>query len=81
MKTKFTTICAALLLSVSVCLHAGEAGQTKKSSPEFERMKTLVGTWKGKADMGQGPVEFTALYRVIAAGSVLDERVFPDSPN
>src|SRR5688572_10339145 len=82
MKTKFTTFCATLLLATSMCLQAAEpATPTKKSSAEFERMKTLVGTWKGKTDMGQGPVDLTVQYRVIAAGSVLEERVMPDSPN
>jgi hypothetical protein len=79
MKTKLTTLCVALLLSV--CLNAGEVPKPKKASAEFERMKTLVGTWKGKADIGQGPVDFSVQYRVIAAGSVVEERVFPDSPN
>src|SRR5688500_18579127 len=31
--------------------------------------------------MGQGPVEMTVQYRLIANGSVLEERVFPGTPN
>jgi hypothetical protein len=56
---------------------AGEA----KHSPEFDRMKTLVGTWTGKTDMGQGPVDITLQYRLLAAGSVLEERCFAGTPN
>lgn len=52
-----------------------------KTSPEFERMKTLVGTWQGTADMGQGPVEMTVQYRLLAGGTVLEERSFPGTPN
>jgi hypothetical protein len=62
-------------------LNAGEPGTAKPGSPEFERMKTLVGTWKGKTDMGQGPVDLTVQYRVLAAGSVVEERCFPGTPN
>jgi hypothetical protein len=44
-------------------------------------MKTLVGTWSGKTDIGQGPIDMTVQYRLLAAGSVLEERAFPGTPN
>jgi hypothetical protein len=44
-------------------------------------MKSLVGTWTGKADMGEGPVEMTVQYRVLAGGSVLEERCFIGTPH
>ncbi len=84
MKTKFTSICAALLLASSLWVHADEKGNGRKeakSSPEFERMKTLVGSWTGKTDMGQGPVDITLQYRLLAGGSVLEERCFAGTPN
>ena len=81
MKTKITSVCATLMLAASVCLHAEESAKQKPGSPEFERMKTLVGTWKGKTDMGQGPIEITMQYRLLAAGSVLEEKVFAGTPN
>jgi len=82
MKTKITTLCATLLLAVSGILNAGEPPKAAaKGSPEFERMKTLVGTWQGKVDMGQGPVDMTVEYRVLAAGNVLEERVFQGTPH
>lgn len=59
---------------------AGE-GQAKAGSPEFERMKSLVGSWSGKADLGQGPVDLTIQYRLLAGGSVLEERSFAGTPN
>jgi hypothetical protein len=59
---------------------AAPAMPEKKASPEFARMKSLVGTWKGKADMGAGPVEATVQYRLIAGGSVLEERFAPGTP-
>ena len=81
MNTKITSYCATFLLAATAWLNAGEPAAPKPASQELERMKTLVGTWKGKTDMGSGPVEITAEYRMLAAGSVLEERVFPGTPN
>src|SRR5882762_1729569 len=81
MKTHKIVYCATLLLATSVCLNAEETGKAKAGSPEFERMKTLVGTWQGKTDMGQGPIDMTLQYRLLAGGSVLEERVFAGTPN
>src|SRR5215204_5864138 len=81
MKTKIITYCATLLMATLVGLNAEETAKPKQGSPEFERLKTLVGTWKGTVDMGQGPVEFVSQYRIIAAGSVIEERCFQGTPN
>lgn len=83
-----TSLCATLLLSAAPCLHAADSDKPaaaataapKAGSAEFERMKSLIGTWKGKADMGSGPVEMTITYRLIAGGSVLEERIAPGTP-
>src|SRR5687768_4730370 len=85
MKTTITSICAALLLAGSLSTIAENSSQPpaqvqKESSAEFERMKTLVGTWAGKTDMGQGPIEMTLQYRLLAGGTVLEERCFPGTP-
>ena len=81
MNTKIVTYCATLLLAALAGLHADESAKPKPASPEFERMKSLVGTWKGTADMGQGPVEMVVEYRLIAGGTVLQERSFPNTPH
>jgi hypothetical protein len=81
MNTKFISLCATLLLAAAGCLTAGETVPAPKpGSPEFERMKSLVGTWTGKCDMGQGPVDLTIQYRLIAAGTVLEERAAAGTP-
>ena len=80
MKTKIVHLVAVVLLAGAVCV-AAEETKAVKNSPEFERIKGLVGKWAGKVDMGQGPVDMTMEYRVIAAGSVVEERVFPGTPN
>lgn len=79
MKTKL--ISAFVLIAASFFASAAEPAKAKPASPEFERMKTLVGTWTGKTDMGQGPVDMTIRYRLIAAGSVIEERVMEGTPN
>lgn len=81
MKTKLTMFCAALLLVNTLPLQADDSPKPKQGSAEFEKMKTLVGSWKGTTDMGQGPIDMTVTYRVLAAGSVVEERVFAGTPN
>lgn len=81
MKTKWTMIGAVALMATVMGLQAEESRKTKPGSAEFERMKTLVGTWRGKTDMGQGLVDMTVQYRLLAGGSVLEERVFAGTPN
>lgn len=83
MKTKGIGCIGALIVAVSLGLSAAEppAFPVKKGSPEFEKMKTLAGTWQGKADMGQGPVDMMIQYRVLAGGSVLEERCFIGTPH
>lgn len=85
MKTKIASYLTALMVASALCLQADEPAKTipepKKGSAEFERMKTLVGTWEGKVDMGQGPIDMTIKYRLLAGGSVLEERCFIDTPN
>ena len=79
MKTKISTLFTALILVAA--LGANAADKSQSSSPEFERMKTLVGSWTGKCDMGQGPVDLNIQYRLLAGGSVLEERCFAGTPN
>ena len=71
-----------ILVAGSVLLHAGDAPKpiAPQPSPEFERLKALVGTWQGKADFGQGEVDMTVQYRLLAGGTVLEERSFPGTP-
>ncbi len=80
MKTNIIVLCT-VLMAAALALRADEPAKPKPGSPEFERMKTLVGTWKGTTDMGQGPVEMTAQYRLLAGGSVLEERIFAGTPH
>jgi hypothetical protein len=70
-----------LLLAATLAAQAEFPGATKPVTKEFEKMKSLVGTWQGKCDMGQGPVDMTVNFRLIAGGTVLEEKVFEGTPN
>jgi hypothetical protein len=67
-------------LAIPRWLAAAQPQKPAQVSPQFEQMKTLVGTWKGKTDMGQGPMEFTVEYRLISGGSAIEERIFAGTP-
>ena len=90
MKTKIaliygTALLVALLANAETGTRNTEQTSTqprpKADSAEFARMKTLVGSWTGKADMGQGPVDMTIQYKLLAGGSVLEEKVFVGTPH
>lgn len=79
--SKISNLFAVVLLTGTFCAMAEDAKPSPvKRSAEFERIKSLVGKWTGKVDMGQGPIDMVAEYRVIASGSVIEERVFPGTP-
>ncbi|MDI1313485.1 hypothetical protein [Prosthecobacter sp.] len=80
MKTNLLLITLSLLSSVLIT-SAGEQPKPYTGTAEFEKLKTLAGDWRAKADMGQGPTTVTTQYRVIASGSALEERMFPNTPN
>lgn len=80
MKVPFTIFCASALFAASLWAGPDQSPKPKPASAEFERMKSMIGTWTGKADLGQGPVDMTVQYRLLAGGSVLEERSFPGTP-
>jgi hypothetical protein len=75
-------LCISAICLLAICAHlfAGDAQPSPKTSSDFDRMKSLVGTWKGKADMGQGMMEFTVEYRLISGGSAIEERILAGTP-
>ncbi|MEY2407922.1 MAG: hypothetical protein QOF48_592 [Verrucomicrobiota bacterium] len=81
MKIRISAVCALLLSVTIVSLNAIEPPKTKPASPEFERIKSLAGTWKGTVDIGQGPIEMVSQYRVVSGGSAVEEKVFAGTPN
>jgi hypothetical protein len=74
-----TAIVSALLLNA--CQTPQQAGgqpsmPAYQGSADFERMKSLAGRWHGNSPMGPADIE----YKVTAAGSVIEERIFKGTP-
>lgn len=72
----------ALTLTLPLLAWAGDPQEMKpyKGSAELERLKSLVGTWKGKEDMGHGEQDIVVTYAVSAGGSAVVETLFPKTP-
>lgn len=67
-----TTIVAILMFAVSSTLFAGNPPEPAKSTPQFDKMKSLVGTWKGKDDEGKS---VSVSYKLVSNGSSLMEEL------
>jgi hypothetical protein len=80
MKRQLFTLCATLLLAASAGSRADDLSKPKTGSPELERLKTLAGTWTGRADVGHGPQDLKIEFRVVAGGSAVEERMAPGTP-
>ncbi len=72
----FAVICFSL--AGLVIAHAGDYQSAPYTgSPEFERMKQLVGVWEGTSDTGKGEEKVRVEYRLTSGGSALVETLFP----
>jgi hypothetical protein len=69
-ETGMKTRSIVLLTSAALCLAAAHAPAQSKAQASFDRLKTLVGEWKGTAGNNQ---QASVSYRVVASGSVLEE--------
>ena len=80
---RLTTLLSAavgLFLTGLVVAHAGDYQSAPYTgSPEFERMKQLVGVWEGTSDMAKAGEKVRVEYRLTAGGSALVETLFPGS--
>ena len=53
-----------------------------KMPAEFDKLKALVGTWKGTADMGgDKPVEVTNTFELTSGGSAIVEKIMAGTPH
>ena len=69
---------------VAIGALAGEMpqGTVAADSPEFARIKSLAGKWKGTAQHGAGEQEPAAVeYKVTSGGSAVVETLFPSTPH
>jgi hypothetical protein len=80
MKIKNIIAVAFALLTATLAASAQDAPKPYVGSVEFEKIKSLAGTWTGTMTMGKDPMPITAQYRVISGGSAVEERLFTDTP-
>ena len=80
---KTIQVFSVIVLSLAVGIVGAETPthEPYTGSPEFERIKQLAGTWRGKSVMQGKKQDITITYRVTSAGSAVVARHFPDTPN
>lgn len=80
---KIGSLLTAVLLAGSICVQAGEvATAPHKGSPEFERLKGLVGVWEGESSKKHMEGEKLKVeYSLTSGGSALEEKLFPGTPH
>ena len=75
-------IATAALMSPAGSFAGDAHHESKPGSAEFERVKSLVGTWQGTTSMGQqGEMPATVTYHLTSAGSAVVETLFPGTPH
>jgi hypothetical protein len=76
--TSLLCIAVCFFLAGPLVTHAGEYQSAPyKGSPEFERVKQLVGAWEGTSDMGKAGEKTRVEYRLTSGGSALVETLSP----
>ncbi len=78
MKTLYSLVLTAIFLTANFSHAGGAAAPT--SSPEFEMMKSLVGTWKGTATMEGKPENIQVKYKLTSGGTAIEETLMPGTP-
>ncbi len=78
-RTRFWTVLFGLTLACAANAGAADQGTANlyQGSADFERVKALVGVWKGTAAVGNGAEEVTVEFTMTAGGRNIVERIFP----
>jgi hypothetical protein len=71
---------SAILGGVHV-LKAHEEMPAAKMPAEFDKVKSLVGTWKGTTEMGGKPMEVTNTFELTSGGSAVIEKIMAGTPH
>lgn len=81
MLRKPVALLAASLLALPAFAGGPDEPAAKPAASPLDRIKALAGEWTGKEDMHGQMTDITAVYRVVSAGSAVEERLFPGSPH
>jgi len=81
-------VAAAAMLGAGAMAFADEGAETKTlaraSSPEFQELQQLVGTWKGTAihpGKDETPEPLSIKFKMTAADSAIEETLMPGTPH
>tara|TARA_B100001057_G_C22863899_1_gene955720 strand:- start:3541 stop:4062 length:522 start_codon:yes stop_codon:yes gene_type:complete len=73
---KFLSIVIAASMVSSLLAEEKVEFKPIKTSPAFDMMKSLVGTWEGKLERSNGEViDMTTTYKLVSNGSVIVENI------
>ncbi len=82
MKKGMVFILLSFIFSTNVFANPEHMHTPKVGSPEFEKLKSLAGSWKGTVTEADGKSKDASVeYKVTSAGSALVETLFPGSPD
>ena len=74
-------VSCAVVAGAIVSAHEHNAQTPAAGSPEFERIKTLVGVWHGTSTTGDRQEPATVEYRLTSGSSAVMETLFPGTPH
>jgi hypothetical protein len=77
----FTLMILSAVAFGSLAFAGEQMGAPVAHSKDFDRMKTLVGVWEGKADMGKGMEQFKVTYELTSAGNAIVEKFAAGQPH
>lgn len=77
----FTMIILSAVAFGSSAFAGEQRGAPVAHSKDFDRMKTLVGVWEGKADTGKGMEPFKVTYELTSAGNAIVEKFAAGQPH
>jgi hypothetical protein len=76
-----STLALALLAFSSSPLHPALADDVQSPAQQLVRLKSLAGTWTGKAGLGGAAQETTVVWRVTSGGHAAMETIDPGTPH
>src|SRR5271156_1678238 len=80
MKIRYLALAIPMLLTANLAFAGSHDMPSVKTSAQLDRMKELVGTWKGTSpDMDEGTIEVR--YHLSSGGTAVVETISPGSPH
>ena len=82
MKTKIILITLLAFMPAAAMATSGDHPAPQPGSAEFERIKSLAGTWEGESkETGQDDQKVNVEYEITSGGNAVVERLFKGTPH